>query len=565
MPLDLPPLRTPVIADLVPSLEDEHEAVLAWLWTEYAWRVKRDASDPSWRLTRLLAYRTVLVRQAIADSVSQVSLEHAGGAMLDHLGVTYYQLPRNAGESDDAYRDRIAAAPSLAAVGLTGPWYESQARAVDGVSSALVVGAARPDEAAGTTPGSVAVAIRATGMEEDFIDAVPGAALLEAVATKLTALDVRQQTDQVHVVPAFRVPYDVTVTLQLRANVDAAEARSAAEEGLRGVCRTTDEIGGQTSAALIAGGVISPAVALSASVSLQEVEHARAEATVGAGAAELAVTAVALGDPGEMITVALVDPGAADEALAITVAGMAITVSLATAADLDPHDHRRGPALRVADEPGPPPSAADVDRRDPGAGRRGPRQPDDPGRPRERGALVPQRHGGDLVTRPPTTASELERRLDAAAEARLDVPADLAGSVWDPARCPVEWLPRLAQVFQVPVFSVDWDVADPRRVIEESLVGRRLGGTVAGIEAILEAGGAVYDYTEGPAPFTATVDIRNAGATTLPTSQIAAILQRQKRASVKLTVNQLAGLDLQIPVRTGLGAAVVAAGLEGGL
>jgi len=333
MPLDLPPLRTPVIADLVPSLEDEHEAVLAWLWTEYAWRVKRDASDPSWRLTRLLAYRTVLVRQAIADSVSQVSLEHAGGAMLDHLGVTYYQLPRNAGESDDAYRDRIAAAPSLAAVGLTGPWYESQARAVDGVSSALVVGAARPDEAAGTTPGSVAVAIRATGMEEDFIDAVPGAALLEAVATKLTALDVRQQTDQVHVVPAFRVPYDVTVTLQLRANVDAAEARSAAEEGLRGVCRTTDEIGGQTSAALIAGGVISPAVALSASVSLQEVEHARAEATVGAGAAELAVTAVALGDPGEMITVALVDPGAADEALAITVAGMAITVSLATAAD----------------------------------------------------------------------------------------------------------------------------------------------------------------------------------------------------------------------------------------
>ena len=168
------------------------------------------------------------------------------------------------------------------------------------------------------------------------------------------------------------------------------------------------------------------------------------------------------------------------------------------------------------------------------------------------------------MTRPPATASELERRLDAAAEARLDVPADLAGSVWDPARCPVEWFPRLAQVFQVPVFSVDWDVADQRRVIEESLVGRRLGGTVAGIEAILEAGGAVYDYTE-PAPFTAVVDIRNAGATTLPTSQIAAILQRQKRASVKLTVNQLVGLDLQIPVRTGLGAAVVAAGLEGRL
>ena len=330
MPLDLPPLRTPVIADLVPSLEDEHEAVLAWLWTEFSWAVTRDAADPAWRLTRLLAYRAVLVRQAIADSVSQVSLEHAEGAMLDHLGVTYYQLPRNPAESDDAYRDRIAAAPSLFAVGLTGPWYESQSRAVAGASSAFVVGAARPDEVAGTTPGSVTVAIRATGSEEDFIDAVPGAALLAAVSARLTALDVRQQTDQVHVVPAFRVPYDVTVTLQLRANVDAAEARSAAEEGLRGVCRTTDEIGGQTSAALIAGAVINPAVALSASVALQEVEHARAEATVGAGAAELTVAAVALGDPGAMITVALVDPGQANQALDITVADMAITVSLAT-------------------------------------------------------------------------------------------------------------------------------------------------------------------------------------------------------------------------------------------
>ena len=169
------------------------------------------------------------------------------------------------------------------------------------------------------------------------------------------------------------------------------------------------------------------------------------------------------------------------------------------------------------------------------------------------------------MTRPPAAASDLERRLDAAAEARLDVPADLAGSAWDPELCPVEWLPRLAQVFQVPVFSADWDVSDQRRVIAESLVGRRLGGTVAGIRAILDAGGAVYDYSEGPAPYTATVDILNAGSTTLSTSQIAAILQRQKRAAVKLTVNQLVGLDLGLRVETGLGAAVVAPLLEGGL
>lgn len=169
------------------------------------------------------------------------------------------------------------------------------------------------------------------------------------------------------------------------------------------------------------------------------------------------------------------------------------------------------------------------------------------------------------MIRPPDTASEPERRLDAAAEARLDVPADLAALVWDPARCPVEWLPRLAQVFRVPVFSVDWDVADQRRAITESLVGRRRGGTVAALRAILDAAGAVYDYTEGPAPYTATVDILNAGATTLPTPQIAAILQLQKRAAVKLAINQLAGLDLAIALQAGLDAAVVAPLLEGEL
>ena len=330
MPLDLPPLRTPVIADLVPSLDDEHQALLSWLRTEFSWRVTADASDPAWRLTRLIAFRAVLVRQTIADSVSQVSLEHAEGAMLDHIGVTYYQLPRLSNEQDDAYRARIAAAPSLFAVGLTGPWYESQARAVDGVSSAFAVGAARPDEAAGTTPGAVTVAIRATGSEDYFTDAVPGAALLAAVAARLTAPDIRQQTDQVYVVPAFGVLYDVSITLQLRANVDAAEARKAAEKGLRGVCRTTDEIGGQTSAALIAGAVVNPAVVLSAAVALKEVEHARAEATIGTGAAALVVGAVALGDPGATITVELADPGEADRELDIAVADMAITVSLAT-------------------------------------------------------------------------------------------------------------------------------------------------------------------------------------------------------------------------------------------
>ena len=170
------------------------------------------------------------------------------------------------------------------------------------------------------------------------------------------------------------------------------------------------------------------------------------------------------------------------------------------------------------------------------------------------------------MTRPPDTASAMERRLDAAAEAALArIPTGLPAAMWDPRRCPEEWLPRLAAVFRVPIFSAGWLVADQRRVIGESLAGRRLGGTEAGIRDILDAAGAVYDYREGPAPYTAVVDILNAGSTTLPTGQVADILERQKRASVQLTVNQLVGLSLDLPVRTGLGAAVVAPHLTGAL
>ena len=170
------------------------------------------------------------------------------------------------------------------------------------------------------------------------------------------------------------------------------------------------------------------------------------------------------------------------------------------------------------------------------------------------------------MSAPPDTAGSAERRFDALAADRLsDLPAELAADLWDPARCPVEWLPRLAQTFQVPIFSADWDVDEQRRVIAETLTTRRAGGTVAGLTAVLDAAGAIYDYRELDAAYTAEIDILNAGQTSLPTAQIATILQRTKRAAVRLTVNQVVGLQLDLPVRSGLHAVTVAPPLEGAL
>ena len=170
------------------------------------------------------------------------------------------------------------------------------------------------------------------------------------------------------------------------------------------------------------------------------------------------------------------------------------------------------------------------------------------------------------MSAPPATAGSAEQRLDAvAAERQALVPVDLATTIWDPARCPAAWLPRLAQTFQVPIFSVDWTVDEQRRVIAESLAARRTGGTVAGLTAALDAAAAVYDYREPDEPYTAEIDILNAGQTSLPTPQIVAILKRIKRAAVRLTVNQVVGLQLDLPVRAGLHAVTVAPPLEGSL
>lgn len=322
MPLDQP-LPPPVVEGLVPSLDEEHADVLAWLREEYAWDLAdADASNPAWRLTRLLAYRAVLLRRAVADSISQVSLDYASGAILDHLGRTYYRTPRAADEADDVYRRRLLAAPGLVAVGLTAPWYESQARAVEGVASAFVVGAARPDEPAGTTPGAVTLAIRGDAAVNG---GDPSAAVLDAVQARVTARDVRQQTDKVSVVPAWRVPYDVTVTLTLRPGADAAVVRAGAEAAVDRLCGAADVVGGEISAALVAGAVVDPFKASRAVVSLREVRGTRAEAAIQ-GVAVAAVAATG----GTAISVRFVDPGAADRALGIAVDGTDITVSLAT-------------------------------------------------------------------------------------------------------------------------------------------------------------------------------------------------------------------------------------------
>ena len=267
--IDLSRLTRPTIPGLVLTVDEAHTAILAWLEAEYQWTLTADASDPAWRLSGLLAAREVLIRRSVADSVEQVSLAYARGVLLEHIGLTYYGLARLEGESDDAYRARLADAPERYAVGLSGPWYESVARGVTGVFDARFTS---------PSPGDGVIYIQANEALVDamsdplYADGIPDAALLAAVTAAVTAEETRQQTDAITVSACTRQRYDVTVTLTLRAEPDSATVLAAARAALARLAETTDRLGGALDNTLVAGAAVNTDAVASASVQIATVD-----------------------------------------------------------------------------------------------------------------------------------------------------------------------------------------------------------------------------------------------------------------------------------------------------
>ncbi len=277
--IDLSKLPRPAVPGLVRTLDEVHAELLAWLLAEYDWVVTPSPADPAWRLTRLIAARETLLRQAVADALAQASLAFATGANLDNIGATYYAIDRLAGEDDQAYRERLAAAPERYAVGLSGPWYEQTARGVDGVADA---------RATSPAAGTVRIYIQADdGLLDDagmtlYADGIPDAALLAAVTAVVTADEARQQTDTVEVSACTRQLYDVTVALTLFAGPDPAAVRTAAEDSLRELAASRARLGLGLSKPLIAGAAVAPPSVQSAEVTLQTIDGGGAATEVDA-------------------------------------------------------------------------------------------------------------------------------------------------------------------------------------------------------------------------------------------------------------------------------------------
>lgn len=336
MAIDLSRIAPPAIDGLVLTLDAVHGQLLQAL-ADGGWKVTAQASDPAWRLTRLLAGREVLLRQAVADAVRQTSLAYAAGTNLDSIGATYYALDRHAGETDDAYRARLAAAFERYAIGLSGPWYESLARGVAGVADARVTTPVDGVPAPAPQPGEVHVWILADGaLTTDagaprYPDGIPDQALLDAVTAVVTADDARQQTDRVSVLAATRFRYDVTAVLTLRPGPDAGVALAAARARLQALTADQARLGAGVTKALVAGAVVDPAAVTDCDITFTERQvPVHASRTFGAGEAALTVTAMAGGPAGNAITVRLAR-GGSNQALAVELAtdpGTAITAYL---------------------------------------------------------------------------------------------------------------------------------------------------------------------------------------------------------------------------------------------
>lgn len=162
---------------------------------------------------------------------------------------------------------------------------------------------------------------------------------------------------------------------------------------------------------------------------------------------------------------------------------------------------------------------------------------------------------GDPKILPPNSRP-MERAIDAAGEARLQALTIEIRHLWNPALCPVAWLPVLAWTLGVENWRSDWPEATKRAVIAATPRIKRLKGTVAAVRSAVQAvaGAAPVRIIEwfqpggSGVPLTAIVDVdvTNGAPASLPHDAIAAA-NASRRESVHLSVRLSArsGLDLR--------------------
>ena len=110
----------------------------------------------------------------------------------------------------------------------------------------------------------------------------------------------------------------------------------------------------------------------------------------------------------------------------------------------------------------------------------------------------------------PPGSSALERRLAQACSAisGLNVPLR---DLWNPATCPVSFLPYLAWAFSVDRWDESWTESVKRKVVSDAFYIHQHKGTISAIRRVVEPFGflirVIEWWTNGEAPGTFRLDI----------------------------------------------------------
>ncbi|MBN5416280.1 phage tail protein I [Serratia marcescens] len=118
----------------------------------------------------------------------------------------------------------------------------------------------------------------------------------------------------------------------------------------------------------------------------------------------------------------------------------------------------------------------------------------------------------------PPGSSPLERRAAEACAGISDLNIPLR-DLWNPARCPVKFLPYLAWAFSVDRWDEKWTAAEKRKAVTDAFYIHRRKGTVAAIRRVIEAMGfsmSIAEWWEVADPrgtFRLTIDVNDVGIT----------------------------------------------------
>lgn len=215
----------------------DFEAILAALKTDLLLRAPQLAdvlnleSEPVVKLLEAFAFREMILRARINDSVRAVHLATATGSDLDALGALFgvqrlevtpavpLASPPSAAvmETDTSLRMRIQL--SLEGFSVAGPRgaYVFHARGADGRVKDISVDS--------PVPGTV----RVTVLSSELPRGVPTAPVLAAVEDRLNADDVRPLTDTVIVQAATIITYTISATITVQEGPDPSVVLAAAQ------------------------------------------------------------------------------------------------------------------------------------------------------------------------------------------------------------------------------------------------------------------------------------------------------------------------------------------------